>query len=213
MNSAGKINFEAASTNDALIQQQKNRGYAPRMMKQVLTDEAVIEQFLTTRPTYCFETLYTRYQAKVLRRCLTMTRDAELAQDYTQDIFIRMFTRLDRFEGRSSFSTWLYTIASNYVLDQLRLSKRIPTATLDEGHNYDTFTTDNEAETLESNLQELGRAMQGISGQDARILRLKYQEGLDVRQIGYHLNIGDSAVKMRLKRSRDRVRHLYTAAA
>jgi RNA polymerase sigma factor (sigma-70 family) len=182
-------------------------------MKQVLTDEEVIQQFLTTRPTYCFETLYNRYHAKVLRRCLSMTRDAELAQDYTQDIFIRMFTRLDRFEGRSSFSTWLYTIASNYVLDQIRLNKRLPTNALDEGQEYNTFTTDTEAETLESNLQELNRAMKSISGQDAKILRLKYQEGLDVRQIGYQLNIGDSAVKMRLKRSRDRVRHQLYAAA
>lgn len=177
-------------------------------MKQTISDETLIQQYAVSQPQYCFEVLYTRYQSKVYRRCLSMTKDADLAQDYTQDIFLRLFDRLDRFQGRSSFSTWLYTIASNYVLDQLRLSKRLPTLSLDEGYEYDSYATDEAAETLEPSLAQLGRAMKTISGQDAAILRLKYQDGLDVRQIGDRLNLNDSAVKMRLKRSRDRVKRL-----
>lgn len=180
--------------------------------KQTLTDEFIIETYFTTRPSYCFEQLYNRYQQKVYRRCLSMTRDAELAQDYAHDIFIRMFARLDRFQGRSSFSTWLYSITYNYVLDQLRLNKRLPVAQLDESYDYPGFRQDDSAEVMESSLQQLGKAMSSISSQDASILRLKYQDGLDVRQIGSQLKIQESAVKMRLKRSRDRVKRLCEVA-
>ncbi|WP_041257958.1 RNA polymerase sigma factor [Fibrella aestuarina] len=186
--------------------------YAIPSTKQTLSDELVIQNYFTTRPSYCFELLYNRYQQKVYRRCLSMTRDAELAQDYAHDIFIRMFSRLDKFQGRSSFSTWLYSIAYNYVLDQLRLTKRLPVAQLDESYEYPTFRQDDGAETLEASLQQLGKAMSSISSQDASILRLKYQDGLDVRQIGSQLKIQESAVKMRLKRSRDRVKRLCDVA-
>lgn len=181
-------------------------------MRQPLTDEDVIQQYFPIRPDHCFEILYNRYMQKVYRRCLSMTKDPDQAQDFTQDIFIRMFARLDRFQGRSSFSTWLYAIAYNYVLDQLRLSKRLPTARMDEGYEYSLYSTDDSVESVEPTLQQLGRAMKSISSQDADILRLKYQDGLDVRQIGHRLNLNDSAVKMRLKRSRDRVKRMCEIA-
>lgn len=72
-------------------------------MKSLLRDEELIKQFLTTSPNDCFEALYSRYVDKVYRRCLSLTKDAEQAQDFTQDIFLRAFARLDRFEHRSSF--------------------------------------------------------------------------------------------------------------
>lgn len=186
--------------------------YAIAATKQTLTDEEVISLYATSRPSYCFEQLYTRYSQKVYRRCLSMTKDAELAQDYAHDVFIRMMSRLDKFQGRSSFSTWLYSITYNYVLDQLRIAKRLPVAELNESYDYPGYSSDDWAETKEANLQQLAQAMRGISGQDAQILRLKYEDELDVRQIGTRLNLNDSAVKMRLKRSRDRVRNLCDVA-
>jgi RNA polymerase sigma factor (sigma-70 family) len=181
-------------------------------MKNLLTDEELIQQYFPVKPNYCFETLYNRYVQKVYRRCLSMTKDPDMALDFTHDIFIRMFARLDRFQGRSLFSTWLYAIAYNYCLDQLRLAKRIPTTRMDQALESGIFFADEPAESIEPTLQELGRAMKAISAQDADILRLKYQDGLDVRQIGHRLNLNDSAVKMRLKRSRDRVKRICETA-
>lgn len=186
--------------------------YAASAPKVTLTDEQVIELYALSRPNYCFELLYKRYSQKVYRRCLSMTKDPELAQDYAHDVFIRVMSRLDKFQGRSSFSTWLYTITNNYVLDQLRLSKRMSVSELNEGYDYPGFSSDDRTDTGEAVLQQLGRAMGRISSQDAQILRLKYEDELDVRQICDRLNLNDSAVKMRLKRSRDRVRHLCEAA-
>lgn len=176
-------------------------------MKPTLNDEEVIRTYLSTRPNDCFETLYKRYVGKVYKRCYSLTKDSEKAQDFTHDIFIRMFARLDRFEERSTFSTWLYSISYNYCIDQLRGASRLATTSLEEGIDYQYTGTD-ESESVEHNLQQLSQAMKAISPEEAMILRMKYQEGLDVRQIAEKLNLKDSAVKMRLKRSRDKVRQL-----
>ena len=180
-------------------------------MKVNLNDEEVIRQYLNTSPNDCFETLYNRYVGKVYNRCLSITKDSEKAHDFTHDIFIRMFARLDRFEERSTFSTWLYSISYNYCIDQIRASKRLETTALADTLDYQSPVGD-EAERMEYNMQQLAQAMNSIPAHEAQLLRLKYQEGLDVQQIADKLNLKDSAVKMRLKRARDRVRDLCGAS-
>jgi RNA polymerase sigma factor (sigma-70 family) len=180
-------------------------------MKPQTTDEELIRQYLSTRSNACLETLYKRYFTKVYNRCYTITRDSEKAQDYTHDIFIRIFARLDRFQERSSFATWLYSISYNYCVDQIRADKRLVMTPLDDHTDYQAYGTD-EAETHESNLQTLSTVMTKMPAQEASLLRLKYQDGLDIRQIATQLNINDSAVKMRLKRSREKAKRLYQVA-
>lgn len=180
-------------------------------MKPTLNDEEVIRQYFSTRPNDCFETLYNRYVRKVYNRCYSLTKDSEKAQDFTHDIFIRMFASLGRFQERSTFSTWLYSISYNYCMDQIRASNRMSTTSLDE--DVDQYTHAEDSESTEDSLQQLTKALSAIAPQEALILKLKYQDGLDVRQIATQLNLNDSAVKMRLKRSRDKVRLLYTEAA
>lgn len=177
-------------------------------MKAKLKDEEVIRQYLTTNPSDCFETLYNRYVNKVYKQCFSLTKDSEKAQDFTHDIFIKMFTRLDRFQERSTFSTWLYSISYNYCMDQLRVSNRLSTTALDDELGERVGCAE-EGESVERQLQLLTQAMNALSPQEAALLRLKYQEGLDIKQIARRLNLNDSAVKMRLKRSRDKVRQYY----
>ncbi|PHK25185.1 hypothetical protein VF13_42605, partial [Nostoc linckia z16] len=105
-------------------------------MKPALNDEEVIRQYRNTNPNECFELLYNRYVRKVYNRCYSMTKNSEQAQDYTHDIFLRMFAHLDRFQERSSFSTWLYSISYNYCIDQIKRSNRLATTGLDQETEY-----------------------------------------------------------------------------
>ncbi len=172
-----------------------------------LSDEEIIRQYLHSNFTGCFENLYNRYVQKVYKQCFSITKNSAQAQDFTHDIFIRIFSRLDSFQGRSTFSTWLYTISYNYCLDQLKRAKRLTTTYLsDEAEYY--YTTTDDAEKTESHLQQLSHVMKTIAPQEAMMLKLKYQDGLPVSQIGQQLNLKESAVKMRLKRSRNKVRQL-----
>lgn len=181
-------------------------------MNAQLNDEDLIKQHLLTNPFICFETLYNRYVRKVYRQCLSMTKNVERAEDYTQDIFIRTFTRLDRFQERSSFSTWLYSISFHYCLDQIKLSNRLATTLMDDSL-LDQYADVDEYTPQQEQMRNLDKAMDTLSLRDAALLRMKYQQGLSIEQIARELGLKESAVKMRLKRSRHRIRQLYAQIA
>ena len=70
--------------------------------------------------TAAFEQLYRQHCGRVHAVCLRLTRDPSLAEDCTQDAFIRAWRALPRFEARSAFGTWLHRIAVNVVLERRR---------------------------------------------------------------------------------------------
>ena len=180
-------------------------------MNFTLSDEEMIRQHLNASFTGCFENLYNRYAGKVYNQCFSITKDSAQAQDFTHDIFIRIFASLDQFKGRSTFSTWLYSVACNYCLDQLKRAKRLTTTYLNDAIDYHCASTE-ESEKVDHSLYQLAQVMNRISPLEATVLRLKYQDGLPLSQIGLQLNLKESAVKMRLKRSRSKVKQLCQTA-
>lgn len=177
-------------------------------MTALCTDEEVILQLFTSQPKQCFDMIYKRYFNKVYRRCLSMTRNHELAQDFTHDIFLKVFSKLDAFQQRSSFSTWLYAISYNYCSDQLRLAKRLPVDSLDNLLKQEVAAS--EVTAQEEMLQLVSLAMKTLSAKDRALLQLKYEDGLTVEEIARLYSIKGCAVKMRLRRSRERMHQFCT---
>ena len=173
-------------------------------MLTLFTDEEVILRYSASNPSQCFETLYKRYFGKVYRRCLSMTRDHELAQDFTHDIFLKVFAKLDAFQQRSSFSTWLYAISFNYCSDQLRLAKRLKFDSLDNLLKQDIPEAD-VAQLHEEMLQLVKDSLVRLSMNDQALLQLKYEDGLSIDEIAGLYSLKGCTVKMRLKRSRDKL--------
>ena len=173
-----------------------------------LSDEEMIRQHLTGQSSECFEALYNRYVNKVYRRCLSMTKDPLKAEDFTHDIFLKVFHKLDAFQERSTFSTWLYSIAYNYCSDQIRLSKRLTVTGIDESFKHDIPEV-KEDYLHEETLHLVNRAMESLSDDEQTLLRLKYEDGMSITAIGEYCHLKESTVKMRLKRSRDKIYKLY----
>jgi RNA polymerase sigma-70 factor, ECF subfamily len=71
-----------------------------------------------------FETLVRAYQAPVWRLVFQLVRDEQLAEDVTQETFLRAFRFLPRYKGNSKFSTWLLSVARNCAMDELRRNQR-----------------------------------------------------------------------------------------
>jgi RNA polymerase sigma factor (sigma-70 family) len=178
-------------------------------MYESLKDEELIRIYVKNQQPACFELLYTRYVNKVYRRCLSLTRDTARAEDYTHDIFIRVMGNLSRFKEESTFSTWLYSISYNYCMDQIRRASRNATVSLTSDADYDLPDL-SENEGLEERLAYLARILQTVPAAETRFLRLKYEDGVDIKEIARRFNLKDSAVKMRLKRTRDKIRRLYS---
>ncbi len=81
-----------------------------------------------------FEMIILRYQQPLLNYLGRLTGDREQAQDFTQEVFLRVHSSLSSFEPRFKFSTWLFKIASNFMIDFWR-KKRISAVSLDRARN------------------------------------------------------------------------------
>lgn len=175
----------------------------------VTRDEDLIHLYLSTQKNKYFETLYQRYVNKVFRRCYSLTKCSAKAEDYTHDIFLRVHANLNSFKERSTFSTWLYSISYNYCMDQIRQGNRLAVVTIDEEMAH-LIADESDNEQYEDQLQTLTLAIQTITSEEVKLLRLKYEHDLDIKEIARRYNLKDSAVKMRLKRTRDKIRDQYT---
>lgn len=174
-----------------------------------IKDEELIHMYLSTRQNQYFETLYQRYSNKVYRRCFSLTKCSAKAEDYMHDIFIRVHSNLGNFKARSTFSTWLYSISYNYCMDQIRQSQRLTMVMIDEDMEH-YIADEVESDHREEQIQTLNMAIKTVSSNEAMLLKLKYEEDLDIKEIAEKFNLKDSAVKMRLKRTRDKIRSHYT---
>lgn len=82
-----------------------------------------------------FETLMSAHEDRVFHLCLRMLRDRDAALDATQDTFLTVFRKADRYRNRAAFSTWLYRVALNTCYDHLRRAKRRRTEALPDHHD------------------------------------------------------------------------------
>lgn len=135
-----------------------------------------------------------------------MLKDRALAEDATHDIFIKIYLNLAAYEAKANITTWMYTIAYNHCLDILRKQRKFPVVDLqmhDELQVSDTTETHQNKELQLSNMQT---ALTKLSKQERTILQMKYREGKTVQEIADKMRTTESAMKMRLKRAKERAR-------
>jgi RNA polymerase sigma-70 factor (ECF subfamily) len=100
-------------------------GAAVREQLRSLEDGALVGAFLEGEER-AFEELVERYQTRLLNFIYRTTGDRERAEDLVQEVFIRVYRHLHRFDRSKKFSTWIYTIASNLAKNELRNRSRNP---------------------------------------------------------------------------------------
>lgn len=92
--------------------------------QQELRDEEIVA-LCQQGQTEVFELLVRKYMEKAFRIALDFTHDTEQAKDLSQDAFLRAFSRIKQFDGRSSFYTWFYRLVVNLCLDYTRRKGRV----------------------------------------------------------------------------------------
>jgi len=177
-------------------------------MKPALTDEELIQIYFLNQPRYCLEILYKRYHPKIYHQCLQLTHNPQQAQDFSQDIFIKVFDKLGSFQERSRFATWLYSIAHNYCRDQIRLGERLPTTAI-SAHLEMSLIDVPETLSKPELVRRFNLALASLSEAEQSLLRLKYEQELSLNELFTLPGLSLSAVKMRLKRSRDKIQRCY----
>lgn len=179
-------------------------------VKSVLTDDEVIKKYLTTSDSRYYSILYDRYSTKVFSKCISLLKSESLAEDATQDIFIKILMNLSKFSGKSKFSTWIYSITYNYCIDMIRRKKKDPSLLVDNiADTHDSVEDVDDKFLLETNIKRLKIILEDIPIADKSILLMKYQDSLSIKEIGGILDKSESAIKMKIKRAKLKFKKSY----
>lgn len=178
-----------------------------------LPDEDLVKAIVSTNNTLLFEILYDRYAGLVFNKCYSFAKSEDEAKDLTQDVFLKLFVKLASFKGTSKFSTWLYAFTYNHCVNYVtrNTAKKIEKQVVGYSEIENISDVEDESGFLEMKVDKLQKALELISPDEKMILLLKYQDFLSIKDIESVLGIGESAVKMRLKRAKDRLIHVYNA--
>ena len=185
---------------------------APGPCDKSMEDLAIIQSYRAGRHATCFRLLHDRYAAKIYSKAITMLRDPDQAQDATQEIFTKIFLNLGKFEGKAKFSTWVYSVTYNFCIDKIRKEKRSQELFADELENPPDLSNEDEDDagalaTLQVN--ELRNVLRQMSDADRTLLLMKYKDGVKIKTIAKLFGKNESAVKMQLKRAKEKAKRLH----
>lgn len=173
------------------------------------TDIDLIRIIQETKDVNLFGILYDRYTNMVYNRCFSFVNNSWEAEDLTHDIFLKAYLKLSTFKGDSKFSTWIYSLTVNLCIDYVR-KRRIQFAEIDISELNKYLSNDAVEETLiRIKAEKLSQMLEIIPPEDKMILLLKYQDDYSIQELAQMFKIGQSAVKMRLARAREKVVLLY----
>ena len=177
-----------------------------------LSDEELVKQIVADNDPMLFGKLYDRYVTMVYNKCYGFAKSADEAEDLTQDVFLQLFIKLRTFKGKSKFSTWLYSFTYNFCVNYVNRNKQLKIR--DKSVQVETsehkLTEEVPDESLfEMKADKLKKALELIAAEDKSLLLLKYQDGASIKDLVSLLEIGESAVKMRIKRAKERLVEIY----
>tara|TARA_R110002095_G_scaffold9106_6_gene14561 strand:- start:48 stop:581 length:534 start_codon:yes stop_codon:yes gene_type:complete len=177
-----------------------------------LTDEELVSKIVSSNDAKLFGILYDRFSKNIYNKCYSFVNNEDEAKDLTQDIFLKLFVKLSSFKGNSKFSTWVYSFTYNHCVNYVTRSP----FKKHEVRLTDTYKIDNYSEEIEMidddySGEKLNRALKKISADDRSILLLKYQDDLTIKNLMNLMGISSSAVKMRIKRARERLAYSYAS--
>ena len=172
-----------------------------------------------------FAHFFARYQQAVQRHLGQMLRDAVMAEDLVQEVFLRVWTRAEQWDGRGEVKGWLYRIATNLALNHLRTLRRRPQQPLEapaRSVQKDDWPSNDDsyvptwlidaaalepavvmAATEQHNLMQ--RLVDELPGDKQEVFRLVYNGEMDLRSIADQLGIPAGTVKSRLHYSKKQI--------
>ena len=158
-----------------------------------------------------FEELVARHQGRIMANCRYITKSPNDADDLAQEVFVKAFFALPRFEARSSFKTWLQRIKINHCLNFLEKKRGKVFVDADEPGLavIEEMQVPPRAERDLSSLEDRERIELVLDGMTDALrvpLVLREVDGLSYQEIADEIGVGLSAVKMRIKRARESFR-------
>jgi len=150
----------------------------------------------------------TNYNKDIFQLAFQLTKDRELAEDLTQDVFVKGFLKLKSFQQKSQFLTWLYRIAYNLIINELRKRKVVfshfddNTVSHEEIIEIDDFFDKQETE---QRYQKLDEALKTLSKDEYALILFHYYQQKTIDEIAFITEQTVANVKIKLFRIRKKL--------
>ncbi len=151
-----------------------------------------------------FAIIVRSYETPVFNYVMRLVGDRSLAEDLTQEVFLRVYQGLPSFSLRSRFTTWMFQVTKNRVLDELRAVERRPRTVLAIEDAPSLEVLDTPFENIEE-MDAVWRAINGLSVDLRMALLLRDVVGLSYTEIADSLEITLATVKWRIYKAREEV--------
>ena len=160
-----------------------------------MTEEQALVQQARQGDEGAFAALVEQNQGRIYHLALRMTGNPDDAAELCQEAFLNAWKGLGKFQGESSFSTWLYRLTSNVCIDFLRREKRRSTLSM-------TVSLDDEEGARQELRDTLRAGLRALSEEHRQVLILRELEGLSYGEIAALLGVEEGTVKSRIARAR-----------
>ena len=151
-----------------------------------------------------FAIIVRAYETPVFNYVLRIVGDRSLAEDLTQEIFLRVYQGLPKFSLRCRFTTWLFQVTKNRVLDELRANERRPRVLVSIEDAPPLEVLDAPVERVEA-IDAVWRAVDGLNPDLKMALLLRDVVGLSYSEIADSLEVTLATVKWRIHKAREEV--------
>jgi RNA polymerase sigma-70 factor (ECF subfamily) len=148
-----------------------------------------------------FLALYDRYASRVYGLTLRVLGDAMLAEEVTQDAFLKLWSRARQFDvNKGDLAPWLLTIAHRTALDRLRLeNRRVPASNTNDPEDVWPILPDETTQNSESRWRSLYFAVQSLPEEQRQVIDLAYYKGMSQSEIAETLDWPLGTVKTRVR--------------
>jgi len=163
--------------------------------------------------TDAFSELVSIYQGRLYNFILKMSKSREDAEEIVQEVFIKIYNNLYKYNEKYCFSTWAYTIALNTFKSEYKKKKRHLHKEINEGLTYrETEESPEEIVMYKENIDEMQTFLNTLSIENKAILVLKYVDDLSYKEIGEIFKISPEAAKMKIYRAKQTICKKYGSA-
>lgn len=180
-------------------------------------DARLVERFLRGDAA-AFELLFRKHQSYAFNVAYGLVGNAEDAADITQEAFLRVHRKMDRFRGDCTFTTWLYRVVVNLAITELRRRQRSRTLLMEDIAPAEAWRAEEEAEDAPLIHLEIGeereavqRVLRHLPPDYRAVLVLRHFQQLAYEEICQVLGLTMSQVKTRLHRARRMFKERYQA--
>jgi len=178
-----------------------------KMSPKTRTDDTELVRRIREGDAEALRLVVERYQDRIFALIHGIVRDAHEVEDVAQEVFLKVFTRIEAFDGRSQFYTWLYRVAVNAAKDHVKKRVRRPAVALEEADALPGGAEGPDARAARNETARLVReAIDELPVRYREVLALRELEGLSYDEVAQVLGISIGTVESRLHRARSRLK-------